>query len=687
MPKQKHVLISSPNFYENVVFLPYIFGILKLHCDENPTLKESLIWEKPIFFSQEPETILSSYDLSTIDVLGLSCYAWNWGLQLELAQRIKAANPKCLIIAGGPQPHWSDPAFFKKHPWIDIVVKYDGELVFEQIMLQSLSDAPNYHGIPGLILPTPAGAYHTTGELLRPKVWTDKSPFYDVPEMWDLANEARIYPLIGAAWETNRGCPYQCTFCDWGSATHSKIRKLPTQRVLRDLNFFAEAKVNHIFITDANFGLFDQDVTLASLLAEKKKTHGFPRSVYWAAAKNQANRVIEIAKTFNDAQFSLGYYVPIQTTNKEVLSEMGRLPKSVEVHKEVVRELTKLEIAMLPQIIVGAPGDTVDRFKEVLHELLEWGFHKDTCSFLYEILPNAPANSPEYRAKTSMVTVRRRSDRARVNPERRQKTYIGFAEYIVGHSTMSPNDWVESQLYLAFLKCFHHFGLTHLLSSYLHNEHGIKYDKFYGLLFAELQTEGSFLASEIATIRSTIGRFLSEPEAVLGIQNPARPQETFETESYLFLKIIAYANLWKDFRQSFLQRHFSHLKLSALNELEELQDLLSIDPTYDPDKGRSGRFSYQWISYFNKILKGVPTVPVPLATQVHVTAKAIGGRSITRLLNWGQHSTIDLAKYVDLLLEISGLRHVVRPVFDTDQEGVQEVVIDANAIAALAGAQ
>ena len=25
-----------------------------------------------------------------------------------------------------------------------------------------------------------------------------------------------------ALWETNRGCPFSCTFCDWGSATAAK---------------------------------------------------------------------------------------------------------------------------------------------------------------------------------------------------------------------------------------------------------------------------------------------------------------------------------------------------------------------------------------------------------------------------------------------------------------------------------
>ena len=35
----------------------------------------------------------------------------------------------------------------------------------------------------------------------------------------------------GLNLETNRGCPYGCTFCDWGSATLSRIRKFDLDRV------------------------------------------------------------------------------------------------------------------------------------------------------------------------------------------------------------------------------------------------------------------------------------------------------------------------------------------------------------------------------------------------------------------------------------------------------------------------
>jgi radical SAM superfamily enzyme YgiQ (UPF0313 family) len=41
-------------------------------------------------------------------------------------------------------------------------------------------------------------------------------------------------------WETNRGCPFQCTFCDWGSATAAKVNQFELDRLLREVDWFAE---------------------------------------------------------------------------------------------------------------------------------------------------------------------------------------------------------------------------------------------------------------------------------------------------------------------------------------------------------------------------------------------------------------------------------------------------------------
>ena len=49
--------------------------------------------------------------------------------------------------------------------------------------------------------------------------------------------------VSAAIIESNRGCPFGCTFCDWGSATQQKVRKFDVQRVRDEITWLAQRKV------------------------------------------------------------------------------------------------------------------------------------------------------------------------------------------------------------------------------------------------------------------------------------------------------------------------------------------------------------------------------------------------------------------------------------------------------------
>ena len=75
-------------------------------------------------------------------------------------------------------------------------------------------------------------------------------------------------------WETNRGCPFKCTFCDWGSATASKVNKFDLERLKLEIDWFSKNKIEFIFCCDANFGILKRDIEIAEYVAIKKKRTG-----------------------------------------------------------------------------------------------------------------------------------------------------------------------------------------------------------------------------------------------------------------------------------------------------------------------------------------------------------------------------------------------------------------------------
>src|SRR5262249_31147643 len=108
------VLISEPQSTEYLApFFPYMWSVLKSHWERHGDGGDQFEWLDPIFQNADPSFLLQPYGGVRIDVLGLSCYTWNWTLQCRIAEWIKRNNTDCVIIAGGPEPDYKDPDFFR----------------------------------------------------------------------------------------------------------------------------------------------------------------------------------------------------------------------------------------------------------------------------------------------------------------------------------------------------------------------------------------------------------------------------------------------------------------------------------------------------------------------------------------------------------------------------------------------
>ena len=164
---------------------------------------QKLTWTKTIngVFDSNPQ----------IDILGLSCYTWNWKVQMQMARRAKAENPNCLVVIGGPHCDYSNDEFFIKYPYIDIIVKQEGETPFPMIVEQYISDNPNYTDIPGIYLPVDNKPHLTAAPVLLKSDGFSVSPWVEQNSDMDVVKEHLMDKGIRyhAAFETNRGCPVQ----------------------------------------------------------------------------------------------------------------------------------------------------------------------------------------------------------------------------------------------------------------------------------------------------------------------------------------------------------------------------------------------------------------------------------------------------------------------------------------------
>jgi len=642
--REARILISEPHAVGYPFpFLPYVWAILKSYWEHHGESDRNHEWLDPIFRHDEPERLLAPYEGDRIDLLGLSCYFWNWSLQCRVAARVKELNPSCWVIAGGPEPDYTDPGFFRRHPYIDAVAVKDGEITFGRIL--SASERDDLREIPGLYLPGKNGGEPiSTGPAAVPIVF-DHSPYLEQSAFYERLLEEHGPGAFHATLETNRGCPYACSFCDWGSSTMSKVRRFDLDRVEAEIDFLGRMKVGLIFSADANLGILERDVGIAKRLAEARRKHGFPRQLYYSAAKNNPDRVVEIARVFAEAGISPTHTLAIQHTRPEVLAATDRANISADKQVEVARALHRSGIPIDVQLILGIPGDTADLWRSCLTDLMERGLHEEYWVFFYHVLPNAPAAQKAFTEKWQTETIERcvlASAEAPWHKQDREFVNMSRGRLIVQSRTFSREDWVAMQTFTAFVKPLHNSSIVRLIAVYLRLTHRVPYREFYDGVMDDFLPQSALARRWLEAVRDHYRNYLEDENALDRMEIEELTRYEFLVTPDRWVQTQIGLNLEEFFSEftAYLRQRFS--KVKNLPSLIEYQRNLVILPDYDREAGKRFPTALDWPRYFELThgLTGSETLaepePTPGAT-ICVSDQTCGekGYLVTDLL-WGQ---------------------------------------------------
>ena len=450
------VLVSNPSFEHSNAWLPYLWGRLKSYCQFNELRDLShVVWLDPVFLSEEPKILIESYDFTDIDVLLLSCYVWNWEKNISIASIAKSVNPNIKIIAGGPQAQDNDLFSI-----CDYVTNSDAESVIVDIILGE----------------TPRNG-------LKSNLSNMKSPYVEYIDDYIRFSKQILSQnkTVNAIWETNRGCPYKCTFCDWGSATNSKIRRFDHQEILREIESFGKIKVNMLFSADANYGIFKEDLEYAQKLADTKERFGYPKTMFFSSAKNKKTITNAAAKVLYDNGMMPSLQISYQHTDADVLFAIKRENISNEKLKNELEEGFRNGIPLVGVVIMGNPNDTVNKWKKGIGDLLDIGFHEDIRYHDFMVLPNAPAANADYITEFGIKTITRNyNSKIQYHVDDIPSKFP--AEFISATNTFNEDDMVEIQTFTAFVAGFHILNVTRFIAMHLKYYHGVNYDTFYDLL-------------------------------------------------------------------------------------------------------------------------------------------------------------------------------------------------------------
>jgi tRNA A37 methylthiotransferase MiaB len=483
----------QPNFQQgpkefNAYYLPYSAGVIWSYALTDPWIRDNFECTDMVWRRDAVEPLADQ--LAKNHVVAFSTYVWNHQYNYTLARLVKERNPNCLIVFGGPEPAISDPGIFVKEPYMDLVVCFEGEITFQRV-LRSF-ETKNWQDIPGLLI-NRQGVALSTGDAKRIEGLAEiPSPY--LTGVFDRIMEQNPQVEWNSTLETNRGCPFQCTFCDWGSLTYNKVKHFGLERVFDELEWMARNRCGFISITDANFGMFpERDNLIADKIIEVQEKYGYPKTFSVAWAKNQKREVVDIVKKLLDAPgFNQGLTLSVQSLDVGVLENIRRKNMEMNRLEEVFELCEQRNIPTYTELILGLPGESLDTWKNNFWRLFRMGNHTGLTVFQAQLLENAEMNlvqKKQFDIKAQRVTDYFSGSYSNEHIEE-------GIEIITSTQDLPSEVMLDAEIFSWYINTFHINGVSTIASRFVNKYLGVDYSEFYEDLFQFLQKDSWFVKEQ-----------------------------------------------------------------------------------------------------------------------------------------------------------------------------------------------
>lgn len=310
--------------------------------DINAVIDDPSVRRSPDFYA-----ILAARLLQTApDLVGFMTECDSYHHVLNICREIRTQCPATFVVLGGPHASAVADETMRRAPYIDAIVKGEGEHSFAALVKQRLTKTKR----------PIAGAVQRYGS-----AWFDGGAAILVDELDDLP--ALAYDLYTPGQleevflEVGRGCPFACTFCSTAPYWGRKHRVKSPTRILDEIASVRE----HYGATRIHFthDLFTVDRRWVVKLCEALKHAGGPVSWTCSARTDTVDR--RLLETMRTAGCSAIYF-GLESGSQAMLKT---LRKSIPISESlnIIGFCSEIGITPNAGFITGFPNETVDDLK------------------------------------------------------------------------------------------------------------------------------------------------------------------------------------------------------------------------------------------------------------------------------------------------------------------------------------
>ena len=489
-------LVQTSDKYGPNSFLPLAISYQWMYAQANEQVKQNYHVEDVLIEKVVPKEYVKSMPVEP-HIVAMSCYVWNWEYNQELAKEIKQTYPNCDIIVGGPNVDKRNPNFFDDFPMFDIAVLGEGEPAFRQILKQRLKNK-NYKGIPSVFpkggdIPDLPERFRDLEAIPSPIL----NGFYD----WiiDKVEAKHGKQMWQVTYETLRGCPYQCTFCDIGDLYWNKIAKFDMPRIQAEIDWMAERQIEYVTVCDSNWGMLNRDLDITEYVIKKKKETGYPKfwDVTWA--KVNSENIYKIAKMDKEAGTRLfkGVTFAMQSLNPATQKASKRVNLKTNDALTYMNKYEQENIPTYSELIWPMPDETYDTFKQGIQTLVDLGQKSFLMVHPLVLTFNATMGQTHYIEEYGLKWKEVPLDTYYLGPQDLENYIVEKTMGVYATNTADEVLTMRGKLFSYLFITMYYYGWAHYLMEYLYNKHNIKHVDFIESMLDYFFTKKCLIGSEI----------------------------------------------------------------------------------------------------------------------------------------------------------------------------------------------
>ena len=453
------------------------------------------------------------------DILGLSNYCWSHNVSYEIFKMCKKTNPNVVTIWGGPNFPIDFPSqkkFMERYKEVDIYVPTEGEIGFSNVVkkvlesnsIDEVKQKITQNPIDGCVSRNEQGQIQCTIPTLRISS-LDEIPSPYLNGMMTKFFDGKLTPML----QTNRGCPFHCTFCTDGRDEVNKVNSFSIKRVQSEIQYIAEhipKNTHSLHISDLNFGMYPRDIEICESLAKIQEKFGYPKYIKCTTGKNQKDKIIKAIKKLNK---SLRVTMSVQSLDPDVLNNIRRDNISVDHMLALYPAIKEADLQTTSEVILGLPGETYSNHIQTLRDLIRAKMDEivvHTCM----LLDGSEMNLPEERKKWGMKTKFRALQRDFAELSSGKKV-IEYEEVVVGSNTMTFEEYIKLRI-LAFIIFVTNQGIVFDAIQKLLREQDIDvFELYYGMLTNKKNSSGKTQKVIEQFKQATIDELWDSPQELL----------------------------------------------------------------------------------------------------------------------------------------------------------------------------